>query len=721
MSAQQPPPQGAFSPTAIPKVVTDKQEAIQILRERLHETLAIRHYKTGGTIYSIRLQEVDNDGMLHFICARMDRTEAPCGYACVATSQESAHLCQVTFLDEAGNPTIAVEANLLDLAPAPPLRESTNTAVVAPQLTETMGASGDAVGADPADHSTSAAAASEAATEPDATKKSSKYTGVSWVAHTNQWVAKITLSGSRKQVYYGPSEEDAARAVDQALKKKMKPPVNFPDEAPPPPEDETPLETLVRTREKEVEAISKTSRPKTLSKATLKKRQTTLRNSASTLAKQGSTPLGLENVADGSIAKVEWDKVDPTHLSEIAENIDKVPYITVGQQGFVDLGGRGTANVRQSLREVINHLIVQRDQHDALEAKRARAAMGLYASKGIDAIWNAKDEVRVDSSLGRQAWRDGGGEDWVWSAMLEKENDVKKRKREEEGVVSSLASSEVERPTKKTDFYEDTGPTNRCVARDPSVQGAPSDQPIGTPIKTTMENVYGSVTTSGVLYGWKFRVWNNGDESSGLVFTTEQAAWNACKKAMENYDWPAGRPDREVRVAIRRRYMLHPDLWRVICDNGVPDPRDVERGPPYTESDNPKLLFHGTPLSNLESIRTHGLECRALEDVAGSGVAHSKLPEAVWAAKTIDQVRRHMMSRDTIERHVSNSLTTWATWNKIAVIAIRMEGSGWNRIPMPDYLQSGCTYQPVEAFASRAFDLAEPGNLAAMREWAASL
>ncbi len=79
------------------------------------------------------------------------------------------------------------------------------------------------------------------------------------------------------------------------------------------------------------------------------------------------------------------------------------------------------------------------------------------------------------------------------------------------------------------------------------------------------------------------------------------------------------------------------------------------------------------------------------------------------------------MSRDTIERHVSNSLTTWATWNKIAVIAIRMEGSGWNRIPMPDYLQSGCTHQPVEAFASRAFDLAEPGNLAAMREWAASL
>ena len=108
----------------------------------------------------------------------------------------------------------------------------------------------------------------------------------------------------------------------------------------------------------------------------------------------------------------------------------------------------------------------------------------------------------------------------------------------------------------------------------------------------------------------------------------------------------------------------------------------------------------------------HGLRCCALEDVAGSGVAHSKLPEAVWAAETIDQVRRHMMSRDTYERHVSNGLTTWATWNKIAVIAFRKEGSGWKRVPMPDYLQSGCTFQSVEAFDGRLFDLAEDGNLA---------
>ena len=80
-----------------------------------------------------------------------------------------------------------------------------------------------------------------------------------------------------------------------------------------------------------------------------------------------------------------------------------------------------------------------------------------------------------------------------------------------------------------------------------------------------------------------------------------------------------------------------------------------------------------------------------------------------------------LMSPHTYERHVSNGLTTWATWHKIAVIAILKEGSGWKRVPMPHYLQSGCTYQPVEAFAGRAFDLAEPGNLAAMRAWAASL
>jgi len=71
-------------------------------------------------------------------------------------------------------------------------------------------------------------------------------------------------------------------------------------------------------------------------------------------------------------------------------------------------------------------------------------------------------------------------------------------------------------------------------------------------------------------------------------------------------------------------------------------------------------------VSNLESIRMHGLQCRALEDVAGSGVTHSKLPEAVWATKTIDQVRRHMMSKDTIDRHVSNNLTTYAPLHLVA-------------------------------------------------------
>ena len=503
----------------------------------------------------------------------------------------------------------------------------------------------------------------------------------------------------------------------------MKPPVNFPVEAPPPPEDETPLETLVRTREKKLDAIPERFRPKTLSKASLKKGTTTLRNSASTLAKQGSTPLGLANVADGHVAEIKWNNVDPTHLLEIEQNIDKVPYITVGQEDFVELGGRGTANVRKVLRYAINHIIAQRDQHDALEAKRERAAMGAYAGKGIEAIWNADDGERVDATLGRRAWLDGGGDDGVWSVMLEKEKEARKRKREEEGVKSSLASGDVKRPTKETSFYKDDGTqARRCVARDPSVQGAPSDQPLGTHVETTMERTYGRVTKSGILYGFVFKDTVRGSvENSGLVFTTEQAAWDACKEAMENYDWPAGRLTTEQREQIRLNYLLQPHLWRVVCDKGVPDPRKVERGERYTESDNPALLFHGTPAGCLESIMTNRLECRALEDVAGSGVAHSKLPEAVWAAETIDNVRRHMMSKDTYERHVSNGLTTWATWHKIAVIAIRMEGSGWKRVHTPDYPTSGCTFQSVEAFAGREFDLAEPGNLAAMREWAASL
>ena len=309
--------------------------------------------------------------------------------------------------------------------------------------------------------------------------------------------------------------------------------------------------------------------------------------------------------------------------------------------------------------------------------------------------------------------------------MLEKQKEAKKRKREEEGVKSSLASGDVKRLTKKTEFYQDPGPEKRSVARDPSVVGAQTDLEINTPIPTKLENVYGRVTKSGILYGYRFEDTVRGlVKYSGLVFTTEQAAWEACKEAMENYDWPTGRWSRlttEQRELVQLKYVLPPPLWALVRQDLAHDPRKVERGPRYTEPDNPALLFHGTPLSNLDSIMAHSLECRALEDVAGSGVAHSKLPEAVWAAETIDNVRRHMMSRDTYERHVSNGLTTWATWNKIAVIAFRKEGSGWNRVPLPNYLQSGCTYQPVEAFASREFDLAEPGNLAAMREWAASL
>ena len=94
------------------------------------------------------------------------------------------------------------------------------------------------------------------------------------------------------------------------------------------------------------------------------------------------------------------------------------------------------------------------------------------------------------------------------------------------------------------------------------------------------------------------------------------------------------------------------------------------------------------------------------------------------SSKNENQVRRHMMSPDTYERHVSNSLTTWATWNKIAVIAIRLEGSGWKKVQMPHYPQSGCTFQPIEVdqvVDSCEFDLAAEGNLAAMRAWAASL
>ena len=721
MSDQQPPPQGAFSPTAIPKVVTDKQRAIQILRGRLHDTFCIRHHKTGDTKYSIRQLYVENDGMLHFICARMDQREAPCGYARVATSQESAHLCQVTFLDEEGNPTIAVEANVLDLAPAPTsaLRESTNTAVAATQLTETMDVSGDAIGADLADHSTSAAADSEAATEPDATKKKSKYRYV--YCNTSRerelWHARVCVKGSPKTVYTGPSEEEAARAVDKALKKA----VNFPVEAPPPPEDETPLETLVRTRSKELDAISERLRPKTLSKSSLKQLTSKLTNSAVKLNEEGSTSLGLDDKPDGVVVELNWSDVDAAHLPEIERNISKVSYIKKTDPEFVALGGRGIKSHRTALRMLINDMLARRDQRDALAAKRERAAMGPYATKGIDYIWNADDGERVDSELSMSSWLDGGGDQGVWKAMLEKEKEARKRKREEEGVGSSLASSEVERPTKQTEFYKDTGATKRMVARDPSVQGVPSDLPLKTYVPSKFENVHGTVTTSGILYGYVFSVWNRGQEWSGLVYTTEQAAWEACRDAMANYDWPVGRPDFSQLAAIRQNYMLNPDHWDLVCQGLAKDPRAVMRFPQYAEPDSRKFWFHATSLRNLDSIMADGVDCCALEDVAGSGVAHSKLPKAVWGSSYVYQCRDHMLSKDTIDRHVSNGLTTYATWNKVALIAIRMEGSGWKKVQTPYYPQSGCTFQPVVAFAGRAFDVAEDGSLEAMRAWAASL
>lgn len=718
MSAQQPPPQGAFSPTAIPKVVTDKQQAIQILRRRLRETLYVRHNNSGQR-FRIHLQEVESDGMVNFSCVRIYENEPLPDRTRVVTMARG-HLCQMTFLDEAGNPTIAVEANLLDLPPAPAsaLRESTKTAVLAPQLTETINASGDAVGADPGDHSTSAAAASEAATEPDATKKSSKYKGVSWHENGMKWRARVSIYGEKKDVYWGPSEEEAARAVDKALKKA----VNFPVEAPPPPEDETPLEVLVRTRTKEFDAIEKGGgcRPKTVPKADLKKFNTTLRNSATVLAKEGSTPLGLANVPDGQVAEIKWKDVEPIHLPEIEENIDKLPYITVNEAAFAEFG-RGSASVRKKLRRVINDMLVKRDQRDALTAKRERAAKGPYARKGIDAIWNADDGERVDATLEKRVWLDGGGDLGVWKAMLEKEKVAKKRKRVEDDTESSLASSKGERPTKKPDFYKDTGRTKRGVARDPSVVGAPSDLPVKTHVASKFENVYGEVTTSGILYGYQFAVWNRGREYSGLVFTTEQAAWDACKDAMANYDWPAGRPNFSQLATIRQNYMLHPDHWELVRQGLAKDQRAVKRFPSYQEPDSREFWFHATSLRNLDSIMADGVNCCALEDVFGSGVAHSKLPEAVWGSPYVYQCRDHMLSKDTIDRHVSNGLTTYATWNKVALIAIRMEGSGWKKVHTPYYPQSGCTYQHVEAVAGRAFDVAEDGSLEAMRAWAASL
>ena len=151
MSAQRPP----LRAVPIPDVVTNKQDAVLYLRGQLRKTFYIRHNNTGES-FRIHPLMVENDGTIHFSCVKIYVDDS----LPRVVTLEHGHLCQMTFFDEAGNPTIAVKANLLDLAPAPtpPLNDATNTAVAAPQRAET--------GADPANHSYKGPAAASAPSPP---------------------------------------------------------------------------------------------------------------------------------------------------------------------------------------------------------------------------------------------------------------------------------------------------------------------------------------------------------------------------------------------------------------------------------------------------------------------------------------------------------------------------------------------------------------------------
>ena len=419
---------------------------------------------------------------------------------------------------------------------------------------------------------------------------------------------------------------------------------------------------------------------------------------------------------------IKWEKLDSTNVLDIP--VEDAPVVDVSRAVFSGCG-RGGVKERQRLHKYLLDL-------RSLRVRYHKETLGPpkpthHLKKGIDELY----DVETNSFRYEQLeWRNGSGRTMVWAAVSKRIKEVNAQRCGPH--INTLASADVDREKRPPNrFYDEKFAEyfNKGRSIDGLV-GEKTDEEPGSYVSLSASNGFEGVAgyvhaqTGLLYYFWRFGVPNCGAEYSPAYYNTKEEARDARTRAIDNYDFPAGRPDAETIKAIKRGIALNARFRALIRDDLAKDPREVPRLAPsqrYTKPDREGLWFHLTAARNFKSIMAHGLRCCALEDVLGSGKAHSNLPAAVWGSPNVDQCQRHGLSPDTIDRHVSNNLTTYATWNKVALIAIRMEGSGWHKIPMPDYKQSGCTYQDVAAFDGRLFDLAKEGNLAAMREWAASL
>ena len=419
---------------------------------------------------------------------------------------------------------------------------------------------------------------------------------------------------------------------------------------------------------------------------------------------------------------IKWEKFDAKNVFDI--DVKEAPVVDVTREVFVRCGGRGRDWERQELHRYLLDLRAYREKYHKETLPPSKPTHHLYT--GVDELYDAETNSH---RFKQDEWRAGSGRSTVWDAVTQK---IKEVNPPDGPQTNQLASAAVDREKHslgrfQDEIFESVFSKRRSLD---GLVGEETEEAPGSYIYLSavfgFEGVFGYVhgETKRIYYAWRFYIPNYREVSSDVFFDTKEEARDARTRAIDNYDFPAGRPNAGQIKAIRRGYALAPDLYDLACKKLAPDPREVPRLAPsqrYTTADNRLFWFHLTPINNLDSIMAHGLNCCALEDVLGSGKKHSRLPAAVWGSPNVEQCQRHGLSTHTIDRHVSNKMTTYATWNKVALIAIRMEGSGWHKITMPDYKQSGCTYQHVPAFDGREFDLAADGNLAAMRAWAASL
>ena len=405
-----------------------------------------------------------------------------------------------------------------------------------------------------------------------------------------------------------------------------------------------------------------------------------------------------------------WSKFDVTNVRNI--KVRDAPVMDVSAEVFRQTG-KGGPSERNAVRTWLLDLRFRREKDHKDSLKKTH-----HLEKGIDDLYDSEtNSFRYEF----REWFAGSGRFAIWAAVSKKIKEVNKP-----AHTNTLASADVDRPVSPTEFFHDKIFLEKLGGAR-SIEGLEGEEThlepgsrVSLSNQIGFEGVAGYVHKSGLLFwSYRFYVPNCGVEHSPLFYNTKEEARDARTLAIDHYDFPLGRPD-----PVTAKWwpgMLKPEFYDLIRDGLAPNPRNVLRGHRYTTPDNERLWFHATPRRNLASIMAYGLNCCALEDELGSGKTHSRLAPAVWGSPIIEQCLRHMLSKDTIDRHVSNGLTTYATWHKVALIAIRMEGSGWNKVAMPNYKHSGCTFQHVAAFDGREFDLAAEDNLAAMRAWAASL